>query len=76
MPVEVSQLLQTIAYTYEWKDVHVDLSHDAFLHCLVVQVRNVGRVYRDILLGIAVLRVVSSHSGGSDTFFSGGNRKD
>jgi hypothetical protein len=56
--------------------VHVNLSHDAFLHCLVAQVRNVRRVYRDILLGIAMVLIISSHLGECDTFLSGKDRKD
>jgi hypothetical protein len=67
VPVTASQLLQTRNYAYERKDVHVDLSNNTFLHCSVVQVRNVSRVDCDILLGVSMVSIASSHLGGYDT---------
>jgi hypothetical protein len=64
--VAASQLLLPRTYTYEWKNVHVDLPHNTFLHCFVVQVRNVSRIDRDILLGVSVVWIVSSHLGECD----------
>lgn len=57
------KVVDEIADAYEWQNVHVDLSDNALLHRLVVQVWNVGGVESDILFGVAMVLIVSSHNG-------------